>query len=575
MQTQKDNEPKHKNYINFNCQQSPLLSISKSNHPNIYENDNSNLNYYKNEYFLKTIPPELYLHLEDASTTSSSKLYLYLEDAVSTSSDDHNYYEVVHFRTERLVQQLIILILAVFIVTAVTLVGGIFIWRKHSAIAEEKQILSYRRKIVQNITIRAFGAYRKYAWGTDELRPVTLSIVRPSAEIVQQPGLTIFTSMSTLWVMDLKEEWAQGKKWIMEEMPNFLTEIRHLKEKVFTLDYLGGLLSAYALSGEMIFLKRALELFRVSVPSEFHQNQAKLVKATTMYDLIGKKRKLDEVPVKDNLTFEKHLNQHLKNNATVKREQQFFFLREEGYFGFQQPELIYFANLTANQTSDFSANIENLFAQSRTVLRKTEQFRKQFNGSQGLCDQQNSKNCFQDWATLNENMIDFYYNMISSYFQLAQWDAEMLELFDQAMDSVLASGVLLKVATNGHLYTSEIAWPSTKKDENVLKINLPNNQNNGNVSTTINPNKNSITEKETVNVIEVMKAVHCRFGGLFALSSSAFFKRKLFEKAKIYLALAVNITNTCYHVANSTETKLLPESFRKDDQINQSGTMLE
>ncbi len=60
MQTQKDNEPKHKNYINFNCQQSPLLSISKSNHPNIYENDNSNLNYYKNEYFLKTIPPELY-----------------------------------------------------------------------------------------------------------------------------------------------------------------------------------------------------------------------------------------------------------------------------------------------------------------------------------------------------------------------------------------------------------------------------------------------------------------------------------------------------------------------------------
>lgn len=110
----------------------------------------------------------------------------------------------------------------------------------------------------------------------------------------------------------------------------------------------------------------------------------------------------------------------------------------------------------------------------------------------------------------------------------------MLELFDQAMDSVLASGVLLKVATNGHLYISEIAWPSTKKDENVLKINLPNNQNNGNVSTTINPNKNLITEKETFNVIEVMKAVHCRFGGLFALSSSAFFKRKLFEKAKIY-----------------------------------------
>lgn len=60
----------------------------------------------------------------------------------------------------------------------------------------------------------------------------------------------------------------------------------------------------------------------------------------------------------------------------------------------------------------------------------------------------------------------------------------------------------------------------------------------------------------------------CLLGGMLALSSLAFRQKdqKLNitvenTRAKTYLELAVNITDTCHHVANRTRTKLLPAEF--------------
>lgn len=72
-------------------------------------------------------------------------------------------------------------------------------------------------------------------------------------------GATLFDSLDTLWIMDMKNEFQEAVKavarvdWAKAEGPVanvFETDIR----------YLGGLLSAYDLSGEHVLLMKAIEL---------------------------------------------------------------------------------------------------------------------------------------------------------------------------------------------------------------------------------------------------------------------------------------------------------------------------
>lgn len=68
-----------------------------------------------------------------------------------------------------------------------------------------------RKTFVYNMTVSAFNAYRKYAWGGPEFRPVSLLVFFEPA-VGPYPGLTIFDAMSTFWIMDLKTEWTLGRE---------------------------------------------------------------------------------------------------------------------------------------------------------------------------------------------------------------------------------------------------------------------------------------------------------------------------------------------------------------------------
>lgn len=113
---------------------------------------------------------------------------------------------------------------------------------------------------------RAWSGYKKYAWGHDELTPVT----KESKDPFCGWAATLVDSLDTLWIMGLKEEFDEAVEYVKQldftysayrsEIPVFETTIR----------YLGGFLGAYDVSGGAktkagykILLDKAVELAEV------------------------------------------------------------------------------------------------------------------------------------------------------------------------------------------------------------------------------------------------------------------------------------------------------------------------
>lgn len=147
--------------------------------------------------------------------------------------------------------------------------GQRFSGNKHDT--EREQIIAERRRLVRNGFIRAWQGYKTCAWGADELRPVSC---KPKNNF-NGWGATIVDSLDTLLVMGLHEEYNFARSHVYDidfhlvggsrsaygsadgRVPVFETAIR----------YLGGLLSAYDLSGDVLMKERAEELAQLIMPA--------------------------------------------------------------------------------------------------------------------------------------------------------------------------------------------------------------------------------------------------------------------------------------------------------------------
>ncbi|KAI1130151.1 family 47 glycosyl hydrolase [Nemania abortiva] len=124
-----------------------------------------------------------------------------------------------------------------------------------SAGKARRQVLADRRDEVRDAFIKSWKSYRRYAWMSDELTPVSGS----RKDSFGGWAATLVDSLDSLWIMDLKDyfyeavaatariDWSDTKETACNW---FETTIRHL----------GGLLSAYDLSHEPALLRKAVEL---------------------------------------------------------------------------------------------------------------------------------------------------------------------------------------------------------------------------------------------------------------------------------------------------------------------------
>ena len=130
-----------------------------------------------------------------------------------------------------------------------------------SETTEEKTIREERRDSVKNGFLHAWRGYTKYAWGYDELRPVS----NAGRNKFNGWGATIVDALDTMWIMDLKDEFNKSRDFVSSL--NFTNSDMETNVFETIIRYLGGLLSAFELSEDPIFLEKAKELGIALLPS--------------------------------------------------------------------------------------------------------------------------------------------------------------------------------------------------------------------------------------------------------------------------------------------------------------------
>lgn len=121
----------------------------------------------------------------------------------------------------------------------------------------EKADREKKLKVIEGAVSHAWSGYREKAWMRDEVRPVSGGARDPFCGW----AATLVDALDTLWIVGLKDEFDEAVKAVGEidfttsqrkDIPLFETTIR----------YLGGMLSAYDLSGGLykILLDKAVEL---------------------------------------------------------------------------------------------------------------------------------------------------------------------------------------------------------------------------------------------------------------------------------------------------------------------------
>jgi len=116
-----------------------------------------------------------------------------------------------------------------------------------------------RADAIRSAAKHVWSNYRQHAWGADQLRP----IAGEAAETDFRHAVTMVDSLDTLWIMGLKDEFADAKSWLVENLPARIEQMPP-SASLFetTIRTLGGLLGAYDLSRDEAFLDMAIPLGR-------------------------------------------------------------------------------------------------------------------------------------------------------------------------------------------------------------------------------------------------------------------------------------------------------------------------
>lgn len=110
-----------------------------------------------------------------------------------------------------------------------------------------------RQKAVVEAFQHSWKGYKEYAWGHDNFKPISKTYYDWFAL-----GLTIVDSLDTLYIMNLEDEFQEARDWIDKYL--LFNQNRNVNLFETTIRVLGGLLSTYHLSGDNMFLQKAVEL---------------------------------------------------------------------------------------------------------------------------------------------------------------------------------------------------------------------------------------------------------------------------------------------------------------------------
>ncbi|XP_069335707.1 mannosyl-oligosaccharide 1,2-alpha-mannosidase IC isoform X1 [Eulemur rufifrons] len=127
----------------------------------------------------------------------------------------------------------------------------------------QSRVRAQREKIKEMMQF-AWQSYKRYAMGKNELRPLTKDGYEGNM-FGGLSGATVIDSLDTLYLMELKEEFQEAKAWVEESFHLNVSGEASLFE--VNIRYIGGLLSAFYLTGEEVFRIKAIKLGEKLLPA--------------------------------------------------------------------------------------------------------------------------------------------------------------------------------------------------------------------------------------------------------------------------------------------------------------------
>lgn len=112
---------------------------------------------------------------------------------------------------------------------------------------------NFKQRAVVEAFQHSWKGYKEYAWGHDNFKPISKTFYDWFAL-----GLTIVDSLDTLYIMNLNDEFQEARDWIDKYL--LFNQNRNVNLFEVTIRVLGGLLSTYHLSGDDMFLRKAVDL---------------------------------------------------------------------------------------------------------------------------------------------------------------------------------------------------------------------------------------------------------------------------------------------------------------------------
>lgn len=119
---------------------------------------------------------------------------------------------------------------------------------------------------VKEMMRHAWNNYKLYAWGKNELKPMSKRAHLSSVFGAGDLGATIVDGLDTLYLMGLMDEFREGRDWIAENL-HFNEMDSELSVFETTIRFVGGLLTCYAFTGDTVFRDKAAEVADALLPA--------------------------------------------------------------------------------------------------------------------------------------------------------------------------------------------------------------------------------------------------------------------------------------------------------------------
>ncbi|DBB14856.1 TPA: hypothetical protein ACH3X3_004461 [Trebouxia sp. C0006] len=142
--------------------------------------------------------------------------------------------------------------------------------------------LDKKRRLVKEAAVHSWKAYEEHAWGMDELQPIT----QDGRESLGGIGATIVDSLDTLWLMGLDDEFSRAREWVSTSLK--CNSSRRISLFETNIRVVGGLIGAFELTADHMFLDKAVECVNLMLPV-FHTSSSGIPNNQVTLKQTGKK----------------------------------------------------------------------------------------------------------------------------------------------------------------------------------------------------------------------------------------------------------------------------------------------